>query len=172
MRCEICGKKQAVIHIQQVIGREKVDIHLCEACARKRGISTGEDKVEVSVGNLISGLVKMKSKKEPAARSCLRCGTTWERVQARKRLGCSECYTVFNKEILSALASGGLKNRGYPGKYPRRLAHFKTYLVDVLKLKEGLKDALRKEDYEAAARLRDRIREIEDPPGEAHGRNA
>ncbi len=172
MRCEICGKKQAVIHIQQVIGRDKVDIHLCEGCARKRGISTGGDKVEVSVGNLISGLVKMKSKKEPAGRSCLRCGTTWDQVQSRRRLGCSECYTVFSKEILSMLAGGEQKNRSYPGKYPRRLAHFKTYLVDVLKLKEGLKDALRREDYEAAARLRDRIKEIEDPPGEADGRKS
>ncbi len=170
MRCEICGKKQAVIHIQQVIGRDKLDIHLCEACARKRGIAAGGDKVEVSVGSLISGLVKMKSKKETAGRSCLRCGMTWDRIQARKRLGCSECYTVFNKEILSLLSAGEAKNRGYPGKYPRRLAHFKTYLVDVLKLKEGLKDALRREDYETAARLRDRIREIEDPPGELHGR--
>lgn len=171
MRCEICGKKQAVLHIQQIVGREKMDFHLCEVCARKRGIASGKDRVDLSIGNLLSGLVKMKRKKEPAGRTCLRCGSTWDQIQNRKKLGCSECYTVFNKDILSVLG-GEQKSRSYQGKYPKRLAHFKTYLVDVLKLKEGLKDALRKEDYEAAARLRDRIREMEDPQGEADARES
>jgi protein arginine kinase activator len=77
---------------------------------------------------------------------------TWERVQGSRKLGCSECYTVFNREIQSLLDQ---EPKNYRGKYPKRLANFKTFLVDVLKLKEGLKDALQKEDYESAARLRD-----------------
>jgi protein-arginine kinase activator protein McsA len=41
------------------------------------------------------------------------------------------------------------------------LSTYKRYLVDVVKLKEGLREALKREDYEKAARIRDRIRELE-----------
>jgi protein arginine kinase activator len=80
-------------------------------------------------------------------------------------MGCPECYTVFAKEAQSFFQQMVEKPQ-HRGKLPKRLRTYKTYLVDVVKLKEGLKEALRREDYERAARIRDRIKDLENIPGE------
>lgn len=165
MKCEICGGRDAVIHIQQIIGKERVDLHLCEECAVERGISSSEDRIELSISNLVNGLVDVRRrKKTAAAQVCPRCGSSWDALAKRDKMGCPECYTAFHKEIRSFFrrALGKTQHRG---RLPRRLSTYKTYLVDMVKLKDGLDQALKREDYEKAARLRDRIQELEKQAG-------
>jgi protein arginine kinase activator len=160
MKCEICGGREAVIHIQQVIGKERVDLHLCEECAVERGITSGQDRIELSISHLINGLVDVRATKAARKTVCPRCGSPWESVRRREKMGCPECYTAFHREIRFLLRKS-LGKTQHRGKLPQRLRTYKTYLVDVLKLKEGLEEALKREDYEKAARLRDRIKELE-----------
>jgi protein arginine kinase activator len=47
------------------------------------------------------------------------------------------------------------------GKYPKRLMAYKTLLIDIEELKRKLDRAVKKEDYEEAALLRDQIKELE-----------
>ena len=39
MICEICKDKTAVFHVQQIIGEDVYEMHLCRDCASKKGIS-------------------------------------------------------------------------------------------------------------------------------------
>ena len=64
MKCEICGARKAVIHIQQVIGKERVDLHLCEECALERGISGEGERVELSISGMLNGLLEIGDLKE------------------------------------------------------------------------------------------------------------
>ena len=80
-------------------------------------------------------------------------------------LSAPECYSLFHREIRSLLEKTVGENQ-HTGKYPRRLLELKTFLVDVVRLKESLKQALKREDYEKAAALRDRIKDLEKIPGE------
>ncbi len=59
MVCDICGEQDALIHVQQIMGGEVLDIHLCTDCAREKGIP-GEDDNEdrLSLNNLLSGIVE------------------------------------------------------------------------------------------------------------------
>jgi protein arginine kinase activator len=167
MNCEICGAREAVIHIQQVIGKERVDLHLCEECAVERGITSSEDRIELSISNLVNGLLDVhKTKKKDTAQICPRCNSTWENVNKREKMGCPECYTTFHREIRHSLRKMLGKSQ-HRGKLPRRLSTYKTVLVDLVRLKEGLEEALKREDYEKAARLRDRIQELEGHLGAA-----
>jgi protein arginine kinase activator len=169
MKCEICGERDAVIHIQQVIGKERVDLHLCEDCAVERGITSSQDRIELSISNLINGLVEVhgkRSKKSTKPQVCPRCESTWEGINKRQRMGCPDCYTTFHREIRQALRKLLGKSQ-HRGRLPKRLSTYKTVLVDMVKLKEGLEEALKREDYEKAARLRDRIRELEEQVGAA-----
>lgn len=165
MKCEVCGDRKAVIHIQQVIGKEKVDLHLCEECALERGIAGGEGRIELSISSLLNGLVDMRKPKAARDKACAKCGSTWELISRREKMGCPECYTSFAKEVRTYLGKAGVRGT-HKGKLPQRLLTYKTYLMDVIKLKENLKEALKKEDYEKAARLRDRIQELEQPQGQ------
>ncbi len=160
MRCQICKKEIAVVHIEQIMGNKKVDLHLCDGCAQKHGITTADDKIEVSIPDLLIGLVARNKERGPMPAKCTHCGRSWQEIKKRQKVGCSECYAVFNQPI-RALLSKNRQNRDHQGKYPRRLLPYKTFLVDVLKLKEELKAALKCEDYETAASLRDRIQKLE-----------
>ena len=36
MVCDICKKNPATIHIQEIAGNEKKNLHLCQECAQKK----------------------------------------------------------------------------------------------------------------------------------------
>jgi protein arginine kinase activator len=163
MKCEICGASKAVIHIQQVIGKERVDLHLCEECAMERGIGGGTgggDHLELSISNMLNGLVDIRNVKEKKNAVCPQCGLNWESIRKREKIGCVECYTTFSREIHFLLEKMGAQP-SHRGKLPKRLNTYKKFLFDVVKLKEGLERALKREDYEKAVRIRDRIRDLE-----------
>ena len=158
MLCDICGSEEASLHIRQVTEGDSVELALCSKCAAVRGISAGEGPA-FSVSDLLTGLIDVKKRVPPRRKVCPRCGQTLENVKKRSRVGCMECYAVFGKDIRGLV--GRLHGRAqHRGKLPRRLATFKTLLVDVESLKRRLKSALRSENYEEAARIRDRIVEL------------
>lgn len=163
MKCEICGTREAVIHIQQIIGNKKVELHICEVCAKERGIATGNDKIELSISSLLTGLVGMgeKSNKKRIQKICPSCGLTLKEFKEKGKLGCSNCYSTFGKEIRDMLRKMYGKTQHF-GKFPHQLRTYKTFLIDVEKLKEELARAVKEEDYERAAALRDRIADLQE----------
>lgn len=161
MVCDICGSEEASIHIRQVSEGESVELALCAKCAAVRGISAGEGPA-FSVSDLLTGLIDVKQRVPQRRKICPRCGQTLENLKKRSRVGCTECYLVFGKEIRGMLGRihGKAQHRG---KLPRRLATYRTLLIDVESLKRRLKSAVGAENYEEAARIRDRIAELKGP---------
>ena len=163
MKCDACGDREAVIHIQQIVGEDSVDLHLCEACASEKGISSRNDKIELSLSQLLTGLIGDKNAGSEE-KTCHSCGMEFRNFKKEGKLGCPECYNEFRTEIVSLLrkVSGSAR---HTGKIPKRLSQFKTYLIDREELKKELQEAVTQEDYEAAAILRDRIRELDEDSG-------
>ena len=164
MKCELCKENDAVIHIQQIIGSETKEVHLCEGCAHKNGISSDNDKIELSLTELLNGLIDF-SPRTKRQESCPNCRTRLKDFRKSGMLGCPDCYSAFRDEIVSYLEeiAGTV---GHRGKYPKRLKAFKALLVDKEILKKRLGEAVAAEDYEAAASLRDRINVLEASDGE------
>ncbi len=169
MKCGICDENEAVIHVQQIMGNEVVELHLCESCAKKRGISSSDDKIELSLSQLLTGLIdpKGEGKEERSNETCPRCGMKLSEFRKDGRLGCGECYTSFKREVDLFLENtvGTTRHRG---KYPARLVAYKSLLVDRELLKDRLKEAVVHEDYEEAAVIRDKLRTIEQTAGDQH----
>ena len=160
MKCEICHKREALIYIQQVMGKEKVEMHLCEQCAKERGIAAGGDRLELSLGSLLNDLLGSRETAHQKAAVCPGCQRTAEEFTKTQRMGCSECVKAFDAELRAIKEKVG-EPAQHVGKFPRRLKAYKTYLVDIARLKRGLKEAIGREDYENAAVIRDKIRELE-----------
>ncbi len=162
VKCEVCKQRESVIHIQQVIGDERVDMYLCEVCAHEKGVSQRDDKIELTVSQLLAGLLEGKAEDdtERSVDECPSCGRNVSEVKADGRLGCPECYSSFATEIraMQRNLSGSTQHKG---KLPKRIKEYKELLIDRQNLKSELDEAVRNEDYETAAALRDRIREIE-----------
>ena len=169
MKCDICGSSDAIIHIRQEKEREETVLFLCEECALKKGIALKNDRSEASLTDLLSGLVEPRPMRRKIEKSCPLCGMSYKRFRRKPRAGCHECFSVFSKEIRKVVNQryGEVRHKG---KYPKRLLAFKSYLVDIEQLKRKLETAVREEQYERAAQLRDRIREIQENPRNADAR--
>ncbi|MDR2539016.1 MAG: UvrB/UvrC motif-containing protein [Chlamydiales bacterium] len=100
---------------------------------------------------------------------CGNCRTTLESIKMGNPLGCSECYAVFANILVIELTSMGkvplqllkvIKNRKnqtlHLGKSPDKSAKIPSS-NRLVALNEALNDALKKENYEQAAWLRDQI---------------
>ena len=144
----------------------KIKKYICaKSRAHKNGISSNNDKIELSLHELLNGLIDF-SPRPRSEETCSVCGTRLKDFRKNGTVGCPECYSSFRDEIVSYLEdyAGTVKHLG---KYPKKLKAYKALLVDKEILKKRLREAVHNEDYETAAALRDRISSLENSEGDA-----
>ena len=107
------------------------------------------------------------SKSENWAARCV-CGTTWEKIREEGRVGCAQCYETFRESLASVM--GRVQNGPHHvGKFPRAAAKRERHQDNLRKrgahalemFKKRLETAVKEQNFEEAARLRDRISEAE-----------
>lgn len=90
---------------------------------------------------------------------CPECGFTIENYKAVERLGCAKCYEVFWEEIVPMLQQ--VQNSlQHCGKQPKHALHVVRMEKDMENLQLQLEKAVKREDYEKAAQIRDEIGKI------------
>lgn len=163
MICDVCREKPAIIFVQQVSRGSSVELHLCESCARDRGFATGENKIDVSLGGLFSGILdnSLNTSIDGSGKlhACPTCLLTIADIKRQLKAGCPDCYRHFPGEIVSLLRAEGIEMR-YTGALPPKLEAFRSPDPDPVNLKKELQKAIEHEDYEMAAYYRDRIRAL------------
>lgn len=158
MLCQICGKKEATVHLTQMLNNEVRKLHLCEQCAAASGIDLN---VPASVTSFLLGLgVSKKAKTETADRTCPQCGMHFSDFKKASRFGCQNCYVAFAEE-LEPLFHGMQKGGRHVGKKPVHHAGTVNVPPSLASLKKALEEAVASENYEEAARIRDQIRQAE-----------
>ena len=161
MVCNICGKNQATVHLTEIIDDQITELHLCEECAQKKG---AQMESHFGLSDLLAGLADLgtqfnKTKTESKLK-CPKCGLTYEDFKKVGRLGCGECYTAFKEALVPLLKRIHGSTQHY-GKSPKKIARIVKAKNEVQDLRESLQKAIQKEDFEEAARLRDKIRELD-----------
>lgn len=157
MKCENCSR-EATVHLSETIDGRRAEVHLCGACARQSGllpVETGPGPLlETIVDNLIQRHVG-ELVGELARTACPICGLSFMDYRTDGRLGCPNDYGVFARGLPPILRKLHGATR-HVGKSPRRGAGGgATRLL----LRAELRQAIAAEDYEKAARLRDRLRD-------------
>ena len=159
MKCELCDNKATVFYTQAVQGGQK-KICLCENCADKSGLT---DPGAFSMVDIL--MDETPEQAQPVmvaevAEACEHCGFTLEDYRKVGRLGCSQCYTAFLGEILPMLAKmhHGIKHEG---KVPSGMADSLALRKKLAAMKKDLDSAIAEENFEAAVKLRDGIKELE-----------
>lgn len=154
--CQVCKKREATVFLTQIINGKKTDMFMCRQCA-------GEG-YKIDLNTLLSGLLGLDGENAeigPAARvSCDRCGMTVEEFNRTGKMGCSRCYDVF-REPMKALLKRIQGNTRHQGKVPESYAEAHATEMEVEKLKQELRECIQVENYERAAWIRDRIRQLE-----------
>ena len=99
---------------------------------------------------------------------CAKCDTTWDRLREDGRAGCASCYETFAAQLQEAMQRMNADPQ-HVGKTPRALTQRKRRLEHLrarrdnrlAMLRERLERALKNEDFDEAARLRDKIKIVE-----------
>jgi protein arginine kinase activator len=156
MVCELCKTKHATIHITEMKAGEKRELHLCNDCAQKKGIT---HKIQLSLTDLLGAASEKGSKALKALKNvkCPNCGITFQDLKNRVRLGCAQDLDVFG-EWLGPFIEQVHKSREHAGKLPKSANETQRKENELVKLKRQLDDAVRGEDFEKAALLRDKIK--------------
>ena len=166
MLCDECGKNKATVHLTEIINEQITKLNLCEACAKEKG---SEAEQHFGIADLLSALsdVEVSTPTSGAAvkNKCPHCGLTYEDFKKIGRLGCSECYTTF-KASLAPLLKRIHGSHQHMGKTPDP-GHLKEQKVssklheELEEVKQDLLKAVKKEEFEEAAALRDKIKFLE-----------
>jgi len=161
MKCEICGLRDAVIHIRQIQKSSVNELHICEECAQEKGLLR-EEESELPITNLLSGLLEGKDVLSvgEGKEACPKCGMKINEFRKQGKLGCSECFIAFEKDIHAIISQMAARPR-HAGKLPHTLAEERSGTAQAEGLREELRSAVEREEYELAARLRDQLRELD-----------
>ncbi|MBN1898419.1 MAG: UvrB/UvrC motif-containing protein [Spirochaetes bacterium] len=180
MKCDVCKKEEAIIHIQEVANNNIKAIHLCEECARSYGIkgnimNLGFTLIDI-FSNMTSGKLLSKQSKPSGSKDeliipqqdnlkCPVCNETFSEFIETAKLGCGYCYIAFHdriKPLLRKIHSQSL----HKGKVPKNMQEKVSLNKALRSLNNRLKISLKREDYEKAALLRDEIKKLNEKMGE------
>jgi len=160
MICDFCGKYEATVHLTEIIDGQMTELHLCEECARKKSL---EMEQQFGLADLLAGLAdfgQKAGKTNEVKLRCSNCGLTYEGFRKSGRLGCSKCYNSFRQYLFSLLKKIHGSNRHF-GKVPVKLSKMAKKKSGIQELKTRLQRAIELENFEEAAVLRDKIKELE-----------
>ncbi len=138
---------------------QKIERHLCEDCAAAEGLTV---KAQFPLGKLLEGLlVQSLAEHELGELRCEVCGMTFLEFRKQRLLGCPNDYQVFEQVLVPLLERAHAGGSYHTGKIPLDAAEAEQRQNELLRLRGMLKEAVAREDYERAAELRDRIKELE-----------
>jgi len=165
MLCEECRERPATVHVTQVTNGDRTEKNLCETCARASGELEiwGVGPVSFNINSLLAGLMSLEqAAPTPKSRgaACPTCGSDYRRFAEGGRLGCADCYQTFNRHI-APLLKRIHGNPVHQGKLPSRGAQAMSRKRQLLELRAEIKLMVDQEQFERAAELRDRIKELE-----------
>lgn len=158
------------MQLTQIVNGQVTELVLCESCARNKGLfdpqslsfaeqffpeefkKKVEDLVkELAGGRLPNSETAINSDSADSLARCPVCDFSLEAYRRTGRLGCPDCYNVFAAEL-----------HDEPGEHQgaENISPEQSPALTVKKLEQQLQEAIEKEDYEKAAQLRDRIKEL------------
>jgi len=175
MKCERCKHNDATIHLSEIVKDVKSEVHLCEHCARDVGLNTRSSNFSLSLPEMLTFLNVDDFSDYGDNRLCSKCGCTFIEYKREGKLGCPDCYIHLEEEI-EAVVADYYAEKIYRGKKPlyndlasqvaSPPAMNVKNKINIDELLAQLEHAVIEENYEEAALLRDKIREINQFPEE------
>lgn len=161
LRCEKCGENEANIHMKNIFNGNVVEYHICQACAKSSGLVGTQGDISIdSILKGVLGVAEADLDKPELKKICAGCNTCYEDFKSRGRLGCDRCYETFREELRPMLENMNKSSR-HIGKVPSRLEGDVKKRLSIERLKREMEEAVKSEDFESAADIRDKIKELQ-----------
>lgn len=160
VECSQC-KKPLKVSYKEIVDDSVICSEMCADCPALQAKLHGE-------------LRKGEQAGKESTLCCGSCGTPLEAVTRGEPLGCTECYAVFADFLIGQL----IESKAIPAALSQKLAAKRLQAIHIGKspdkpyditlssrlssLNEALNEALKRENYEQAAWLRDQIKALTD----------
>lgn len=175
MKCDHCDNEATVREVTMKNG-VRIERHLCEQCAQQHGIAI---QPQVSIDELIGKYVlphvmnPQAAGAPPKGSSCPTCRLAYAEFKQGGLLGCPDCYRMFETQLAPLIERAHEGAGQHIGKSPKRRAatpHAGPSLSAALQerahrlraIRKQLDDAVKTEQYEKAAQLRDELRKLDE----------
>lgn len=159
MKCDLCPKV-ATLHVTEIVDGEATERHLCEDC----GHTYLENVASPPTEPVTSGGLSESELESLETLICPTCKLTFREFRSQGRLGCADCYTAFQGELVPLLENIHGETQ-HVGKFPKRTPDNSRRRFELARLRNELRTAVNEENYEQAARLRDEIHILEQDMG-------
>jgi protein arginine kinase activator len=167
MLCDECKKRQATVHVTKMVNNKKYEKNLCQQCASEMGEGDLAHDSKYSIHNLLAGLLNFDPQMGTLAKGpytsttmCDNCGLSYAEFSRKGRLGCPVCYSHFAKHLDPLLRRVQGSNQ-HGGKVPTRTGGTLMLKNKIQQLRQELQKYIAHEEFEKAAEVRDRIKELE-----------
>ncbi len=167
MLCQNCGKHEATTHIKSVVNGEYTQLHLCTDCAGKLGYGDVFSGFGFDLGDFFGNFFSKPKANLPVSKTerCEKCGMSFEEIVKSGKIGCADCYEKFYDMLLPSIRRihGKTQHNGKTAKasavQPEVKEKTKEEIIE--ELKSEMKTAIEEQNFERAAEIRDRIKELE-----------
>ncbi len=168
MLCELCHRNEAagVLHRKDSNGEDE-ELYVCKDCLNSGTKGKGSGKTEkptivtedgeeppAFIKNFLDaavGLIEgVTGSEPPKPKRCHVCGMTWAKIKESGKIGCPDCWAQFGKEIRHEFLPHEYGPK-HTGRIPEKAPDGKPSRAF---LEKELKDAVARQDYRKAARLR------------------
>ena len=162
--CQDCGKTPATVSLTEIVNGAQRRLWLCAPCLEARNPFLSPI-IPPSAAELPLTAPSAEETPTPAPEPasddvCPSCGMTMKEFREKGRLGCPRDYDVFEIPLAAILR----KEHGadvHCGRQPAAVRERALLRERLEALRRELEDAVKGEQYEQAARIRDRIRDLE-----------
>ena len=164
MQCSVCKEKPATVFLTHIENDKMHKVNLCEECAKTKGVDN-PTTFSLADADLLLGLgASQEITQTPGGvdLKCPRCGFSQADFKKSGRLGCPECYQVF-AEGLEGLLKTMHKGTRHTGKSPEALRQSRDQAERLKLLQKKLAKAVESEDFEQEAKLRDELKQLNEP---------
>ena len=180
MKCQKCNEREANSHIKRIINGRVEEHHLCSKCAKEMGYSNVFDSFSSdfassfadTFGSMFGSFFENALPARTQATRCETCGASYADIARTGMMGCADCYSIFEDRILPTVrrihgntTHCGKNSPTYKREkaQPAENAEPDTKpLSELDNLKAQLDEAVKNQEFEKAAELRDRIKAMED----------
>ncbi len=162
MLCERCHKRLATLRYSEVIDGKAIVRNICQGCLTdiEGNASTGFEMSGTAPTPRNELFERMATDRVARHIVCSACGLALADALHGGLMGCPVCYDSFDEHLLSVVRGmqPGLRHRG---KTPVRDTTREQLHMQLQTKRALLRSALKTENYEDAARLRDEIKGLE-----------
>jgi len=165
MNCERCQARPAMVYLTEIVNNKKRTLRLCEQCAREIQAESFGLIPQLGLHNFLASLFSNQvaapfGSALSQGEKCPSCGLSEAQFAQSGLLGCAECYRKFSDRLDPVFRRiHGISK--HTGKVPGRTGGKVRLSKEIDRLKARLREVIGREEFEEAADIRDRIRDLE-----------